>query len=127
MVSSILGSQLIIITIAITHLLASCILITPVIALELLPSSDSFIIVSWKAPGAGVLIIAAAAAATLGPTTVDLIIVATAVFRIARTHPGTDARCGSVCNCVHCILCRVRLRVSALHPHGSYGSLRLIV
>jgi hypothetical protein len=65
---------IILIVIAITHLLAFQPLITPDIAPGLVPLADLSIGVCPTATGAGVLIIAAAAAATLGPATGVLII-----------------------------------------------------
>jgi len=65
---------------AITHLLAFRALVTTVITPGLVPLVDISIAVSPMATGAGVLIIAAASVATLGPATGDLIIAATAAL-----------------------------------------------
>jgi hypothetical protein len=73
-------------------------------------------------PATGVLIIAAAAAAALGRATGVLFIAATAAFRNSRMLAGAAARSGSVWHCVRCILCRFALGVSALHVHRIHGS-----
>jgi hypothetical protein len=107
-----LGFIVIIIVIAITRLLAFGAIITAVSAPGLVPLSDISIGVSPTATGAGVLIMAAAAAGALGPATGVLIIAATAVFGISRTHAGAAGTSGSISHCVRCMLCRFVLGVS---------------
>jgi len=118
---------MIVIVIAITHLLAYRALVTSVITPGLVLLSDISIRVSPTATGAGVLIIASAAADALGPASGVLIIVATAAFGISTMLVGAAARSGSVCHCVLCLLCRFTLGVTALNVQGIHASSPFII
>jgi len=121
------GSWFIIIIIAITHLLDFWALITNITAPRVVPLLDSSTEDSRKANGTGVSIIAVAAVAPLWSATAVSVIVATAGSGLSRMLGGADARSGSICHCVCCMLGSLALGVSALHVLGIHSYLLFII
>ena len=83
-----------------------------------MPLLDISIGVGPTATCAGVLLIAAAAAAAVEPATGVMIIAVTATSRISRMLVGAVARCCSVFHCVRRLLCRFALPACTLQLHG---------
>jgi len=70
---------------------------------------------------------AAAAATSLGPAMVHVIITGTAAWTISTIHGGIAGRSGSVPHCVCCILCRFASHASTVHVHVMHSSSWLLI